>query len=93
MPMMTSTYTTNIFMIKPTMNVATLAISAPHVSAMISSVRARVLISIPLLTNIRRGRALSSSLGRSDVNVSLNHNIAQARKKKLIEFWLKGGYL
>lgn len=39
-----------------TMNVAALAMSEPHVSTIISSVRAFDPTSIPLLTNIKSGR-------------------------------------
>lgn len=55
-----------------TMNVATLAISGPHVSAMISRVRAWVLISIPLLTKISRGTFPPSRVGFRAVSVSLS---------------------
>lgn len=54
-----------------TMNVAALAICGPHVSAMISRVNAWVPISMPLLTNIKRGSFDSSRLGRNLVRVSL----------------------
>lgn len=54
-----------------TMNVATLAMSLPHVSAMISRVNALLLISMPLFTKMSRGKFLTSKHGRSVVNVSL----------------------
>jgi hypothetical protein len=53
------------------MNVAVCAISGPHVSAMISSVSARVAISMPLFTKMSSGRRAGSSRGRSCVSVSL----------------------
>lgn len=70
------------------MNVATFAISAPQVSAIISSVRARVLISMPLLTNMSRGKALSSRRGRSVVSVSLD-GISNAGAQALSDPQLK----
>ena len=54
------------------MKVATLAISGPHVSAMISSVSARVLISMPLLTNISKGILLPSNVGFNAASVFLS---------------------
>lgn len=54
-----------------TMKAATFAIFGPHVSAIISSVRAFVAISIPLLTKINSGRFLSSNSGLRAVSVSL----------------------
>ena len=53
------------------MNVAAFAIFAPHVSAIISSVRAFVPTSIPLLTKIKRGRLLMSSEARRTRSVAL----------------------
>ena len=53
------------------MNVATFATSGPHVSAMISSVRARVLISMPLLTKMSNGISPPSNVGRRAASVSL----------------------
>lgn len=54
-----------------TINVAAFAISAPHVSAIISRVKAFVPTSIPLLTKIKRGKLLMSSEGRKTRSVSL----------------------
>jgi len=45
------------------MNVAALATSEPHVSTMISSVRALDPTSIPLFTKIKRGRLSGSITG------------------------------
>ena len=57
------------------MKVAVFAISGPHVSAMISSVSARVLISIPLLTKMSKGTFPSSRVGLSLVSVSLSRKV------------------
>lgn len=55
-----------------TMNVAHRAISFPQVSTMISSVRACVDVSIPLLTKINNGKFFSSRRGLNCVSVDLN---------------------
>jgi hypothetical protein len=57
------------------MNVATRAMSGPQASTMISKVRARVEISMPLLTKMSKGRLAGSSIARSLVNVSLGKSI------------------
>lgn len=49
----------------------TLAISLPQVSTMISSVSALVSVSIPLFTNMSKGRWASSRLGRNFVSNAL----------------------
>lgn len=54
-----------------TMNVATFATSAPHVSAIISNVSERVAISIPLLTKMSNGNAFMSNRDRSSFRFSL----------------------
>lgn len=56
---------------RPTMNVAARAMSPPHVSAMISRVRACVPVSMPLLTKIIKGNLSPLRLGSSFVSVSL----------------------
>jgi hypothetical protein len=62
------------------MNVAARAIAGPHVSAMISSVKAWVPISMPLLTNIKSGNLASSRLGRNLASVSLQNLIQSVDK-------------
>lgn len=53
------------------MKAAAFAMSGPHVSAIISSVRARVPISIPLLTKIKSGILLGLSKGRRIAKIFL----------------------
>ncbi|SRR6266550_5171473 len=53
------------------MKAAAFAMSGPHVSAIISSVRACVPISIPLLTKIKSGILLGLSRGRRIVKFFL----------------------
>lgn len=53
------------------MNVAALATSEPHVSAMISSVRALDPTSIPLFTKIKRGRFSGSITGCNFLSIPL----------------------
>lgn len=55
------------------MNVAALAILGPHVSTMISRVRALDPISIPLLTNMINGRSSSFRVGFSSVKMDLKN--------------------
>jgi hypothetical protein len=54
-----------------TRKVETLAMSLPQVSAMISSVSAFVPVSIPLFTNMSKGRFAPSRLGRNFVSSTL----------------------
>ncbi len=58
------------------MNVETFATSGPHVSAIMSSVRACVPISIPLLTKIINGSFSRFKVGFKDVSVSLVKGIS-----------------
>ena len=56
-----------------TMNVEAFAMSGPHVSAIISSVNARVLVSMPLLTNMSSGLLPPSNVGFNAVSVLLTY--------------------
>lgn len=66
------------------MKVATLATSGPHVSAMMSSVRACVPISIPLLTKMNRGSLFASNVGLRASRVSLNTMLGQLMAYRIV---------